>query len=353
MKTIPAILFWLLVVGFLASAQPVGQRATFVPAPGQRFLGITNGYLDTNALTFSPDGRWLAASGNLYIPFDTRQEVIALFDLTRDGAVKLVKVVEPVSVIAFSPDSKLLAFAEGEVEQLSDIHLVEVANPTDTRRLKGHTDWITHLEFSPDGKRLLSASRDATVRLWDVAQGKESVRVVDYTGKDERDWRHIRHIKALTYHPDGNRVLLHRARKLCLFDLERRAVVEEFEHDGRAMSLSFSRDGQRLVIGDSPVQLLDVASKKAVFNLENYRHPRLSPDGKLLATDYEGRIHVHEIDTGRLLARLTANFSVVAFNQRIVQVERAGPQLAFSPNGRVVAGQAYHGIVLWDLDQVK
>jgi WD40 repeat protein len=48
-------------------------------------------------------------------------------------------------------------------------------------RWQGHTNLVTGLAFSPDGKRALSASYDQSIRLWDVATGKEIRRFDGHT----------------------------------------------------------------------------------------------------------------------------------------------------------------------------
>jgi WD40 repeat protein len=48
--------------------------------------------------------------------------------------------------------------------------------------LKGHTDWVHSVAFSPDGKRLASASGDQTVKVWDIARGQEKLTLKGHTG---------------------------------------------------------------------------------------------------------------------------------------------------------------------------
>jgi hypothetical protein len=95
--------------------------------------------------------------------------------------------------VAFSPDRKRLASASGD----KTVKLWDPANGHEILTLKGHTRGVTCLTFSPDGKRLASASEDKTVKLWDVDSGQE-ILTLKVPG--------VNSVSSLAFSPDGKRL---------------------------------------------------------------------------------------------------------------------------------------------------
>ena len=71
-----------------------------------------------------------------------------------------------VNTLAFSPDSRKLAYTFGLAESV--IRLRDVIAKEDIGVLERHTAHVTALRFTADGKRLISSSADKTIRIWDV-----------------------------------------------------------------------------------------------------------------------------------------------------------------------------------------
>lgn len=55
--------------------------------------------------------------------------------------------------------------------------------PQPAATFQGHTDSIDEVVSSPDGTKLASASRDKTIKLWDVATGKERATLRGHTDR--------------------------------------------------------------------------------------------------------------------------------------------------------------------------
>jgi serine/threonine protein kinase/WD40 repeat protein len=92
---------------------------------------------------------------------------LRLIDLTTGAERWKVQVSDAyIATMAFSPDAKILAIAEGAGK--SAIRLWDVETGREAGRLEGHHAYVLGLEFSPDGKSLASSSADQTIRLWDL-----------------------------------------------------------------------------------------------------------------------------------------------------------------------------------------
>jgi WD40 repeat protein len=70
-----------------------------------------------------------------------------------------------IETMKLASDGRLLAIGNGNEVWLFDTTSWQIA-----RKFSGHTDLIQDLEFGPDGKRILSASLDGTIRVWSLEE---------------------------------------------------------------------------------------------------------------------------------------------------------------------------------------
>ena len=108
-------------------------------------------------LTFSGDGRYLAAAGI--------DSALKLWDTsTWQPLPDLPGHAGAVWDLAASPDGRFLGSAGSD----GTIRLWDLRNRTERQVLRGHIDTVSGVAFSPDGRRLASAGRDRTLRIGDV-----------------------------------------------------------------------------------------------------------------------------------------------------------------------------------------
>jgi WD40 repeat protein len=101
------------------------------------------------------------------LAYGTRDGVVVLIDRdeVRGSTKRLSGHTDAVASCAFSPNGQLLATASRD----GTIRLWEVDSGSSIPPLRGHDGWILSVAFSPDGEHLVSGSADGTAKVWDLA----------------------------------------------------------------------------------------------------------------------------------------------------------------------------------------
>jgi WD40 repeat protein len=203
--------------------------------------------------------------------------------------------------------------------------------------LKGHTDEVYAIVYSPDGKTLASAGQDTSIRLWDLATGKE--RLILNGNVKNKDWQ--KNIYALAFSPDGKTLASggseHAIRLLDTATGKVRATLEK--HIRRVMGLAYTPDGSTLVSGgwDGSILVWDTATNKVRVALDaksGVERLALSPDGKLVASGHnENWIQVWDVGTGKRTNRFGGQSTVFPIS--------GISSLSFSPDAKTL-GSAIH-----------
>ena len=191
----------------------------------------------------------------------------------------------------------------------------------------GHKTNVTSAEFSPDGHRVMTASRDGTARVWDGRTGQPML----------EPFHHAAEVVAAHFSPDGARIVTTSLDKTArIWDAHTgQPVTEPLVHEGGVLCADFSPDGLRVATGSANGSMrLWNAATGALLGTTATTHTgrvgfvKFSSDGKwIVIASTEG--------IGRILNAANET-EVAAFGRNN---SGAVPFPSFSPDGtRIVTG---------------
>lgn len=263
-------------------------------------------------VVFSPDGKHLASGG-----YDSR---LRLWEANTGNHIFTLR--GGGSAVAFSPDGKLIASEYGGDNIVSTIGLWDVRTGELRQVLKRHYAPLTCIAFSPDGKTLVSASRDSEIVLWDMPTGQRRLSITT---------QHTESVYSVAFSPDGNTLASGSFdQTLRLWDPHTGKRKAMLQYPDYVTTVVFSPDSNILAVAwgewaNSQVQLLDMKTFQSHATLaghtEDITDLTFSPDGSILASaSYDGTILLWKIPNDEVPQDVNGDGSVNIEDLRFIAV---------------------------------
>ncbi|MDO9068720.1 MAG: NACHT domain-containing protein [Deltaproteobacteria bacterium] len=236
-----------------------------------------------------------------------------------------------VSSCAFSPNGKSLISASDD----KTLKLWDALTGECLRSFSGHADRVLSCAFAPDGKSLISASLDKTIKLWDALTG-ECLR--SFSG-------HAETVFSCTFAPDGKSLIsASDDNTIKLWDALTGECLRTFSgHAALVRSCAFAPDGKSLISAsyDNTIKLWDALTGECLRSF--WGHAALvtscafAPDGKsLLSASFDHTIKLWNALTGECLRSFSGHAHGVL-------------SCTFAPDGKsLISASSDNTIKLWD-----
>jgi WD40 repeat protein/tRNA A-37 threonylcarbamoyl transferase component Bud32 len=202
--------------------------------------------------------------------------------------------------------------------------------------LTGHSKQVYSVAITPDGQTLVSGSRDNTIKLWNLPDGKPLDTLSGHTDK----------VKSIAISRDKQIIASGSGDgTIKLWNLKKGQLLRTLSgHSSYVLSVAISPDGQTLASSsaDKTVKLWNLRTGKLLRTLSGHSSwlysVAISPDGQTLAAGSDDRtIKLWHLPTGKLITTISDPSGNVVRS------------VAFSPDGKTFISGSFNRINVWNL----
>jgi WD40 repeat protein len=234
------------------------------------------------AVAFNPNGNEFAIAHKNFVKVFNRED--NRLKHTFEHPLSEPNIVESVNSIAYSPDGKTIISASDD----KTLRLWDLEGNKPHIIFQGHENSVTSVAFSPDSKMIVSGSQDNTVRLWNFQGNQLQV----FRGHEEStgSFGNKGGVNSVAFSPDGKTIVSGADDKtLRLWDLEGNQLQVFQGHENSVTSVAFSPDSKMIVSGsfDKTLRFWDLKGRLidprvVQGHTEAIGSVGFSPDGKMI-----------------------------------------------------------------------
>jgi WD40 repeat protein len=201
--------------------------------------------------------------------------------------------------------------------------------------LKGHTDNIQSMCYSPNAKYIVSGSRDCHIKIWDTE-----------TGKLMHNLYHNEWIYSVCYSPNNKQIASGSRDSILINNAETGQLIYKFIHNDTIDSVCYSPDNKQLASGNykGSIKIWDMETGQLIRILHGHTHVInsicYSSDNKQIASGSgDHSIKIWNAETGQLIHTLNGHTRSI-YNSICYSLD----------NKQIASGSCDHSIKIWDAE---
>lgn len=211
-------------------------------------------YHDIHSITYDTDGTRIAMVDQTY-------EQVYIVNSHSGECIKAFNQ-EDVWKASFSPDGRFIVTSSGGIsDKKYPIYIRNTQSFSTIKKLKGHLNSVSSVEYSPFGIQILSSSFDNTVRIWNANTGFMSI----FEQSCLMVLEHPKSVSEAHYSPNGHHIVTAcYDNRIRIWDAQNGMCLRKlWGHNDYIHSLAYNRDGSRIMSSDSEsVRIWDATTIK-------------------------------------------------------------------------------------------